>query len=395
MTFIRSRTTRGRRTRVLTVAALAGVLTLSACGSGGSGGSAASGTYKIGLIAAETGPIAFAGASYLKGAELAVEEINESGYIAKGDKIEMLVEEGKEDPAQAINAANKLLSKDVLGTICCVLSPVAGAVKPAMKAQKAPLVIYGATLPGLNEPPYAYRSALLPQPGNELLAEEVVKKLDPANIAYVVTADNEGMQSQLKAFKGTFDKAGVKSLGTVNTLATDTDFSGPATKVVSLKPDAVVISTIGEPGAGMIKTLRDRGYTGDIIGNATISTKAIFDQAGKAIVGVPFPLEYAPISSAPEAKKFTEAYKAKFKVDADTYSSQGYTAMYMFADGLKKAAADGDVTRESLTKALESLTSMESVWGPVTIKDGQAEADQRIFATFDDNGALAPWNPSS
>ncbi|MGQ3249712.1 MAG: ABC transporter substrate-binding protein, partial [Aeromicrobium sp.] len=82
---------------------------LTACGS--SDGAGSDSDVKIGLIAAEQGPFAFAGSSYLKGAELAAEL----------EGVELVVEEGSEDPAKSITAFNKLTGQEgVSEVVCCI-----------------------------------------------------------------------------------------------------------------------------------------------------------------------------------------------------------------------------------------------------------------------------------
>lgn len=406
MTFTRTETSTSRARsaqRLLPLLAVLAML-LAACGGGDGGteptgdttdaGTDASGgdaTVVLGLVTATQGNIAFAGTSYLKGAELAVEQINAAG----GLQVELRTEEGSEVPEQVVNAFNRLASDgEVDGVICCILSPVAGAVKPVSEAAGVPLMIYGATLPGLANPPYTYRSASLPQEGNRQLAQRIVDTLAPDTVAYTVTADNEGMLSQLEAFREPFEAAGVEDLGVTETLAADTDFSGAATEVISKSPDVVVVSQIGEPSAGMIKALRDRGYEGTIVANATISTKPIFDSAGEALVGAPFPIEYSPASTVPAAKEFTAAYEEKFGETPDTYSSQGYVAVQVMAEGARNAVdAAGEVDRESLAEGLAAIGTMDTVWGPLAFDGGQATAESILFATWSSDGTVQPWEP--
>ncbi|MGB6053907.1 MAG: ABC transporter substrate-binding protein, partial [Burkholderiaceae bacterium] len=65
-------------------------------------------TIKIGLIQPVTGPAAYDGQSVINGARLAEAELNAAGGVL-GKKVELLLQDGKADPAESLNAAEKLL----------------------------------------------------------------------------------------------------------------------------------------------------------------------------------------------------------------------------------------------------------------------------------------------
>lgn len=385
-----------RSTALVVITAAASALSLSACGddtagnaSGSEEGTAAS--VKIGLIADRSGPVALAGKSFFQGVEFGAARLNAEG---DGPRIELAIKEGAGDPARSV-AQQKQFTADrsIAGTICCVLSPVAGAVKRLSQTAKMPLAIYGATEEGLEEPPYVYRTATLPQPANAALAKEVAENVKPSSAVYVTTQDNAGMVSQMKAFKQVFDEAGVQSKGVINTLAAQTDFSGAATKAIAAKADLVVASALNGPNVSLIKALRNRGYEGLIIAGETISAGGTFKASGGTIAGVPFPVYFYAGTDNPAGKEFAEAYEAKYGEAADSYAAQGYIAMRFMLEGAKNAG--DEVTRESLTEALGGITSIDdTLFGAVTLEKGQMQAENAIqFIQYDESGKLVPWEP--
>lgn len=103
-------------------AGLAGVAGLIAGGAGGyflaprggQGGGAASGggTVKIGMFAPVTGPYSGDGQEMVRGAELAIEDINEQGGVL-GDEVELVVADiSDQAPENFIQAAERLVSSD-------------------------------------------------------------------------------------------------------------------------------------------------------------------------------------------------------------------------------------------------------------------------------------------
>lgn len=352
----------------------------------------APGEYTIGFVAESTGPLAAAGVSYERGAELAVEEINQRNWAGEGVKLRLSEKESGSDAARSVQALTQFVAdRNVIAVTCCILSPVAGAMKPVATNSKIPLVIYGATLPGLPQLPYVTSIVALPGPQEVKMTKLIAEKLKPKSVAYFVNADNEGFQGRFKAAQKVMEEAGVKTAGVVSILSNDTDFTAPATQAMGTNPDLIMVWTTQTPAAGIIAALRARGYTGQITASDVISPAPVFKKIGEPLAGVPFPIAFAAeISNSPEAKKFVEGYQQKFKEAPDTYSAQGYTAIYSIAQGLK--SLDGKPTREALAEAIAKSTKLEpNVYGGLPIVNGQADVQNSLIANWSKDGKVVSW----
>ncbi|WP_019144136.1 ABC transporter substrate-binding protein [Aeromicrobium massiliense] len=367
-----------RRTAALTMAAAVAATSLSACSS--AGGSDSSGATKIGLIAAEQGPFAFAGASYLKGAELAAEL----------EDVELVVEEGSEDPAKSITAFNKLTGQEGVGqVVCCVSSAVAGAMKPLATSKKVPLVVYGATTPNLEDPPFVLRPALLPQQGIAPVSARLVEELGITSAVHVTASDNDGLVAQSEAARTSTEAAGAKDLGTVKTLVADTDFSGAVTEILSKDADMVTVYTLGEAAATITKALREKGYDGVILANNAVATAPLLKSFGKTLADTYYSVEYTPASTIPAAAEFTKAYEEKYDEKPDLFASQGYVAVKYAAQGASEAG-DG-AKADKIADALAGISEMDSPWGPLTFEDGQGTSEDFQVVQIDDAGVPQLW----
>lgn len=379
--------------RMAALACAATGLVLAALPAGAQG--LAAGEYKIGFITENTGPIASAGVSYWNGARLAAEEIKASNYMGSGASIVFEPKESGSDAARAIQNMNQFIAdRSIVATTCCILSPVAGSLKPIVAGAKMPLVIYGATAPGLPAPPWVYSMTILPSPKEVATTVTVVDALKPKTAAYIVADDNEAFKNRMAAVRQTAEGKGVTTAGVVNVLTRDTDFTAAATQAMGLKPDVIMVYATQSAAAGAITALRDRGYNKTIVGNDVLSPAAMFKKMGTSIVGIPFPVGFSDsIADSPEAKAFIAAYQAKYSTPPDIYSAQGYQAAWFIAQGLKSIA--GKPTRESLATALSKITKIEhQVYGGEEMKNGQAETTGTLIVMWSPEGKLVRWTPA-
>ncbi len=355
----------------------------------------APGEYKVGFITENTGPLAAAGLSYWNGAQLAAEEVKSSKYMGEGTSIVLEPKESGSDAARAIQNMNQFIAdRSVIATSCCILSPVAGSLKPIVAQGKMPLVIYGATAAGLPQPPWVYSMTILPSPKEVATATAVVDALAPKTAAYIVADDNEAFKGRMAAVRQAVEAKGVTTAGVVNVLTKDTDFTAAATQAMGMKTDMILVYATQGAAAGAIMALRDRGYTKTIVGNDVLSPVAVFKKMGPAVVGVPFPVGFSDtVADAPEAKAFIAAYQAKFQTTPDIYSAQGYQAVWLLAQALK--SIPGKPTRESLGTALSKVTKLDhQVYGGEEMKNGQAETNGTLIVMWSPDGKLVRWAPA-
>lgn len=352
------------------------------------------GEYTIGFVTENTGPLAAAGLSYHHGAQLAIDEINERAWLGQGSRLKLSEKESGSDAARAVQALTQFVAdRNVIAATCCILSPVAGAMRPVAVNAKIPLVLYGATMPGLPQLPYVTSIVGLPGPQEVAMAKRLAETLKPKTVTYFVNADNEAFQGRFKAAQKVMEDAGVKTAGVVSILSADTDFTAPATQAMGTSPDMIMVWTTQTPAGGIIAALRARGYKGHITANDVIAPPPMFKKIGAPLAGVPFPVLFsAEISTAAEAKKFIGEYQSRFKELPDAYAAQGYTAMYLIAQGLK--SSDGKPTREGLAQAIAAITKVEhNLYDGLPMKDGQADYQKSLLGTWSVDGKVVAWEP--
>ena len=400
---------KNRRSVIRRRAAKYGALTivlalgLTACSSPDPGPSGAAegdgwapGTYTIGVEALTTGPASFAGIPVVQGAEMAIDEINESGVLGEGVELALDVQDSGGDPAKAVSIVNDFVRDDnIYGVICCTISGEAGAVKTVLENGKIPSVTTVALLDGMDEPPYLYRVALLPGAegqGHDQLVDQILAAEDIETAVIANTADSQGQVVEFERWKAKLEEEGVEVERVVETFIADRDFTAPATTIADIDPDLFVVGMYGDTGALMIDAVRDLGYDGPIISNYGISGKNAYELGGEAMDGAVFPVPFFDGTPNPDAQDFIERYTERFDQAPDTFAVNGYMAAHLLAQGFQDAE---EPTREGIAQAMSKIAELPAM--PVgesgLIMDaGQAKIDEYFMVTWDD-GASVLWNP--
>jgi len=347
----------------------------------------------VGLLAAETGPLAGAGGAFLSGALIGQQLVNETGLIGNGNTINLVIQEASEDPARSATVAAQIAADEQnVGLVCCILSPVAGAVSAVANRDGLPVILYGATQPGLAQPPYIFRTTTMPQFANETLGRELSEETGLKSVAYIVMTDNEGIVSQSESFKAGFASAGVEDLGTVEIVAKQTNFASAATSAIALGAEAISISATQAEAVGMVAALYDKNYDGQIIGLETLSGVGVFDSNPDALDKVPFPVYFLPSEVNEAGQRFVDAYNAEYGTLPDSFAAQGFNAIWVMGAAL--AGAGVEPTRASLGESLNALTEVPgTIYGTVKFENGQMLAVEsvKIVSYSKPDGVIVPW----
>lgn len=388
MTITTTRRPRGRTVAASVVATLA--VAVSGCTSDAS---ADGDSYLVGFPALLTGPAAFAGVPITQGAELAAEEINESGFLGEGTTVDLEMEDVKSDPAQGIALYKQFAADGASGVLCCGLSAEAGALAPVMTQDQVPGIVTSAILDDIAEPPHLFRPHILPSAEGGIydqFIDTVVPAEDIETAVIVVNGDNDAMVADGEVWKDGLERNGAEVVKTVSTNSTDTNFTGPATEIASIDPDAVVLSTLGTPSALMARALRERGYDKRLMSSYGVDSAELFDTSAKGLAGTLFAVPFhAEFSSNETATGFIEAYREKYDEEPDIYAAQGYTSMWFLAMGIKDSGTGDPV---DVGSALSDIDTQDSVYGEITYVDGQATlAEPGSYLEWTEDGDLVEW----
>ncbi len=325
------------------------------------------GPFAIGAVEILTGPNAAYGIAIKAGLELALETINKKG-VAGGRFINLTVEDSAGNKDQAINAARKLIGRDKVGLIIGpTLSNEMFAVGPVVNERKIPIIGTSTTAVGITDiGPWVFRTSL-PESDVIPVTLDYGKSRGVKTIALTYANDDAFSKSGFDTMKAATEKAGL-SIVTIESFGSkDTDFSAQLTKIKGLKPDAIGISALVEPVAGVLLQAKQLGFGKDTLfigGNGSNSPK-LGEIAGEAANGLIVGSPWFIGKDDPANHAFVSAFQAKYSRPPDQFAAQAFDTMGIVAAAIERA---GGVENTKLQAALLQ-TKYDGVMGPFTFTD--------------------------
>jgi branched-chain amino acid transport system substrate-binding protein len=355
-------------------------LALGACGGTGSSGGGASTSYQgktiqLGAILSLTGAGGVYGPSSKKGADLAVETINNSGGV-NGAKISLDTHDDGSDKAQSAQVAQTLIQQgNLLALIGPTLSNSAVAVHPLAESFKIPILAVSTTgihiVPDCNFPKtdpckYVFRDSL----GEETAIPTNIKiyaaKAHPKTGVLMVANDDKFSKDGGTIVTSTVGQYGITLLDTIQFSKTTADFATPVTQALSKKPEVIFITSLGGIPAKIMIEARKQGFTGQFLGGNGFNTAVVSKQAGAAGQGAESGSAWYMDNTFPSNAEFVKAYRAKYSGDPDQFAAQGYAAVLILADAAKRANltfSDVAGDRSKLRDAMETV-NIQTPLGP-------------------------------
>ncbi len=307
---------------------------------------------KIGIIQPLTGSVAYNGQAYVRGAKLAVEERNAAGGV-KQRKVELQIEDGQCQPANSVNAAEKLIQRNkvpvLAGAFC---SSATAAVMAVAEKYKVPLLSGVSSKADLTEKgmKYFFRSAetdkLMARTFSKILANDLKLK----SVAYIGVNDDWG-RGGVEDFETDLGQLGVKSVMKEYFDHGTTDFYTLLTKLRALKPDGVFVAAETQDGSILVKQLKEFGIETKVFGVGSWATADFIGLTGDASEGIYAAVPYVANMKGTRNADFVSNYEKKYKQLPGKYDAAGYNAMNILMQAIERAdAVEPEPIRNALYK---------------------------------------------
>jgi branched-chain amino acid transport system substrate-binding protein len=353
------------------------------------GGNAAE-TIKIGANLELTGGQASFGDSALKGAQLAVKEINDAGGVL-GKQLELVEADNASKSEEATRAAQKLITTEkVVAIIGATTSTNTLGIVPVAQEKEIPLISSSATNPKvtvdersgeLNQ--WVFRASFIDPFQGQVMANFATETLK-AKTAVIYTDTSSDYSKGLQTFfKETFTNNGGTILSEESYQQKDSDFKAVLTRIKEANPDVIYLPGYYEEVGKILKQAREMGITVPFMGGDGWDSPQLAEIAGaEALNNTYMSNHYSPEDSAPEVKSFVDAFKAA-NGDAvpDGMAALGYDAVKLVADAITRA---GDTDPTKLKDALAATKDLQLATGKITMNETHDPVKAAVVLKFVD-----------
>jgi branched-chain amino acid transport system substrate-binding protein len=323
---------------------------------------------KIGVTEPLTGAFAASGNYVAQGAKIAEDEINAAGGVL-GRKIQLIIEDNKSNPTEAVGTVEKLTQKDKVPVLMGAWSSTLTlAVMPKLEEYGVPMVVETSSSGKITTSgnPYIFRIS----PTSEMEAkafQPLVAKLGIKKADFLYTNNDFGIGSGAEYAK--MLKASGVEIGVSETMDPKaTDFSAQLAKIKASGGDTLFVTTAVEQVTLILKQAKEQQLKVRIISSGgSNSPDQLIEQAGEAANGsfhtVFFPPWFPEVTKNPEvSKRYMDEWKKRgHNVGGLTEGFRGYDGIFTIVAAIKAA---GKTEPEAIRAALWSV-QVKGIYGDI------------------------------
>jgi branched-chain amino acid transport system substrate-binding protein len=360
-------------------------LALAAAGAslGPLGHSARAQDIKIAVVGPITGSDAATGEQMVRGARMAVEDINAQGGVL-GRKLALEIGDDACDPKQAVAAANDVVGKGAVfvdGHYCSSSSIPASSVYheagvlQITPASTNPALTDDAAKKGWNN---VFRVCGRDDAQGAVAGKYLADHYKGKNVAIIhdKTAYGKGLADETKKAA---NQLGLKEVMYEAINRGDKDFTALVSKMKQANIDAIYFGGYQTEAGLIVRQAHDQGLKAPLIGGDALATTEFWKITGPAGAGT-------LMTFAPDPRKVPEAKAVVDRFRAQGYDPEGYTLYTYAAVQAFKAAAEQakSIKLNDLSKALKS-TKVDTVIGTLQWNEkGDVPNPKYVFYVWKD-----------
>lgn len=357
-------------------------------------------TIKIGALYNVTGGMSSLDGPSLKGAQLAVKQLNENGGLL-GMQIELIAPDGKTDQQETAIAAQRVLSEGVVAGIGQSDTTFVMAAAPLFQEEGIPFVTSGATHPELPAwvGDYMFMTPFGDDDQSYAIADYAYDELGVRNVA-VWTDNSMDFTKALSAFfTERFEERGGEIVGIDQFMMGDTDFSAQIARLAAIDPapDAVFVSAIPSEAGLSVKQIREQGITMPIVSGDGFDTDLVATVPGPEMADdVYFSTHTYRADDREEVLTFIADYQEEYGIEPENaFAPLGYDAMMLVADAIERA---GSAEPSAIRDALAETNGFKAVTGEISYTRENMVPPKPVSIISVQNGEFAVeqiWTPDA
>lgn len=354
---------------LLALSLVAGIV--AGCGGGGKetpapGGGENKEPIKIGFLGAKTGDQASYGIETLKGMKMAAEDINKAGGLL-GRQVVIVEEDHGSKKAEGASVTQKLITE---GCVAIVGDPTTGITKvaaPIAQGSGVVLLSAGAVGPGVVETgDFIYRDTLLDRFSVPAVTKYLKETLGWNKVFIVTSKNNDYSVGQSELFRKALAENKIEIVGEQTIQDGDQNFSAQVTAMKQKEFDGIIFTGYYTEGGLFMKEVRKQGLKQVFVGGDGLLSPVLWEMGGKDVEGCMVFAGFAadPANATGKTKEFIEKYQAANNGNLpDMFSAQGYDAVMLIADAIKKA---NSAKPADFKETLKQTKDWQGVTGTIT-----------------------------
>ncbi len=325
---------------------------------------------KVGVINSLSGNFASFGDRYDAGMAVALQEINSTGGI-NGQPLQLIIQDDRSDAQSALAAVESLNKQGVPLIIGSYASGITGPISKVTTRQKIPLVVLGSADDTITKPgsDWVFRakhnSTIVATAYINYLNE--LRKANP-NLKTIAVMHGNGAwpTSIMKAAVQQATAAGYQIVANQAYDQGTTDFRPILNKFRSANPDILLASSYADDGIAIARQIAEVGLKPKVIAIDTASsTNSFIDQVGKNSENIVSAVSWSPDVKYPGTPELYARLKAKTGAEPSFYEAEGYLALIIAADALRRA---NSLDRAKVRDALQA-TNLKTPVTDVVFKE--------------------------
>lgn len=301
----------------------------------------ADGTFQLGYILPETGPLAFLGPPQIEAVQMAVNEINEAGGVL-GNDVSVSTGDEAGDPTVASQSAQRLIGEGVDAIVGAGASGMSLAFIDAVTGAGVAQCSASNTSPTFTEYDDGglyFRTAPTDALQGPVLAEAIVSD-GHTNVAIMARADDYG-QGLLNVTRDALEEQGASVVAEVVYDPDAASFDAEVQQVANARADAVAVIAFDE-GAQILTGMIEAGIGPDAIG--VYGADGLRSNELAELVDPNDPSVLEGVKGTSPGGEATEEFLTRFAeetgLDDTNFAAQAYDCTIMLA--LAAVAADSD-----------------------------------------------------
>ena len=326
----------------------------------------------VGVTVSATGPAA----------SLGIPEKNTIALMPKtigGQKVNYIVLDDASDTTAAVANTRKLITESKVDIILgSTVTPNSLAMIDVVSEAQTPMISMAASA-RIVEPMDAKRKWVFKTPQNDIMMSlaiaENMAKMGVKTVGFIGFSDAYG-EGWFQEFSKAAALKGLTVVANERYGRTDTSVTGQTLKLMSAKPDAVLVAGSGTPAALPQKALKERGYAGKMYQTHGVANADFLRVGGKDVEGTLLPagpvLVADQLPASNPVRKTAQAYVAAYeaahgKGTVSTFGAHAWDAGLLMSAAvpvaLKKAQPGTPEFRAALRDALEGVQELPGAHG--------------------------------